>query len=142
MTEWLLIGLGIGAISILVAKLEPRFRKIPEPLASRPDQSVEEIRVLHYADLPFESDAFALLWRDIAGVFAVPPARMRPTDRFGIELPLSKTLIRDEDMEIATVIRKYAKQRRMPEPVADVACVDDVIRALATPVSLSDSRGP
>ena len=123
------------------------------PLFGREKVPLEHIQSTFYPHLAMSPLDFSELWRDIAGTFRVPHEQMRPTDRFGVELPLLISLAgNDEDVILGGVIARFEKRLGIATPIADPKTVDELITRLTlhaakpcltpTPAAASPSARP
>lgn len=126
----------IGALTIFaivgIWMVERRRRRLPTSLKARPDLPLPEIRNEFYRDLTLSQERFAQLWNDVARAFEVPPGRIRPGDRLGVDLPLRPVFgTTDEDMILAGSMKRRCKELGIETPSTLPKTVDEYIRLLA-----------
>lgn len=121
--------------------VERRRRRLPPALEVRPDLPLPEIQSEFYRDLSLTQERFTELWSDVAKAFEIPPGRIRPADRFGVELPLRPMFgTTDEDLILAGSLKRRCKESGIGVPPAFPRTVDEYIRLLASRGSVSPSN--
>jgi hypothetical protein len=90
--------------------------------------SIGQIQEQFYPDLSIEPAQFAAVWRDVSEAFCVPEGLLRPSDRFGVELPYwVRSGTTDEDLDLSFALKrrlKGSKRGALPE----IKLVDDYVR--------------
>src|SRR5258708_5563996 len=105
-----------------------RHRRLPSVLQSRSDLTPSELYRQFYPDLGVPLEQFALWWEEIGRAFEVPAGRIRPTDRFGIELPIRPVFgTSDEDMFLSGALRRFAGKTAV-DSLPELRTVDQFIR--------------
>lgn len=125
-------GLGIAAIAGLWV-LERRRKIAPPVLAERPDMTTHDIYAEFYrGSLGAPEERFSAWWHEIAEAFEVSAGRIRPGDRFGIELPFRPVFgMTDEDMSLGGTLRRHVGRQGV-KALPSLETVDQFIRYLAT----------
>ena len=126
----------IAALSFfLVVLLVLLWRRTNRPLALREEQfSLDEIYAIHFAEFDVDFPDFLLLWEDIADIFCVVPETIRPSDRFGIELPWRTVFgSNDEDILLFSKYLERANQRGLKDEalLPELNSVRDYILSLS-----------
>lgn len=132
MSPWILALLLVATSGIGYLAWKRRYGGVPPALADRPELSLQEARAEFYPELNVSAEEFADLWNDVAKAFEVPAGRIRPTDRFGIELPLRSYMgMTDEDLALGMALTRRCRERGITAQDPVLATVDDYIRFLA-----------
>lgn len=85
-----------------------------------------------YADLGVPPERFASWWEEIARAFDVPSGRIRPTDRFGVELQFKPVCgSTDEDLFLFRALKRVVGAKAAKEALPTLETVDTFIRFLA-----------
>lgn len=113
----------------------------PPEVRLRPELSLHAIFDLHYKDLGIPFEDFLGIWQDIARAFQSSPGQMRPTDRFGFELPYCRRFgMTDEDIDLSFALARWRKSGWTEKEDLRVGTVDDFVRLAAAKDRLPKPR--
>lgn len=119
---------GVGLWALLKKRQE-----VPSALRERPELPIPDIYRAFYADLGVPLESFDTWWAEIAGALEVPPGRVRPNDRFGVELPFRPVFgSTDEDMFLFGILKRTVGGAAAREALPRLETVDAFIRFLAS----------
>ena len=91
----------------------------------------EEFIRTYYEDAGIPKEIISDVLKEVAGVTEIPLTKIRPTDRFDIELaPNRGWVFGDKIAEISWFVQSKMKQAGISEPVK-LHTVDDLIRYIA-----------
>ena len=123
----------LGAVTAAgIGLLERKRKQLPQALQARPELQIADIYSESYSDLGTSADRFEQWWRGIAEAFEVPPGRIRPADRFGVELPFRPIFgITDEDLFLYGTLKKRVGRKAARQALPKLETVDQFIRFLA-----------
>ena len=120
----------VGLVRRLLRRLHRLAFPLPEAFRGRDEIQIAEIKRERYPRIPLTDEEFALVWREIAAVFFVPPELMRPEDRFFHELPERASLAgSDEDIVLDEVLKRL-ETRFAIDRIVDAKCVGDILTAI------------
>jgi hypothetical protein len=104
-----------------------------KPIAHRQSLPPEEIFLKYYKDIGLREDVVIHIWREIAGILALPAEKLRPTDRFNDELkPLGGWYHYDDHLSwLFAWAEKYARSHGAKIDPAEIKTLDDLVRCLS-----------
>ena len=100
-------------------------------LLSRVDVPIEHTFREHYAVIGIDQALFVEILTHMAGELDVPVTKLRPSDRFAVELAPDWWNGWDSGVAILLLDLKSMAKRRGVRVVQDIATVDDYVRAMA-----------
>jgi hypothetical protein len=118
----LVAGVGIPASRWWVRKRKAIL------LSDRESLTVEEIFSKFYGSSGISKAAVVQLWEEVATTLGYDASRMRPTDRFGVELKEFQFMDGEVD-SLSAIAHERMKQHGLNIDWSKVATVDDYIRA-------------
>jgi hypothetical protein len=106
--------IGIAVLAVLLWEIIPDRRRL-ERFADRENLSLEALYGQYFAQSKLPKRLVFELWNEIAELLRVPPGKLRPSDRFDIELaPVKGWEFDDNTIEV-----HWAAQRRLKRLGAD-----------------------
>lgn len=120
-----LLGLGAWIAQFLWHRAEVRRLNMRESLA------ISDLYARYYATSGLSEVAVADTWREIATTLKVPVEKLRPSDKFGVDVGTYLGM----SVELDTLSEKgaeRARQRGLDVQLERLATVDDYVRALAS----------
>ena len=122
----------LGSAAAIVSMLHVRHARL-EPFSNREPLSPEQIFSRFYKENNLREEAVVWIWREVANILAVPPEKLRPTDKFDDELkPLAGWHFYDDHLEHLLVwARKFARRRGTEIDPTEFKTVDDIVKRLS-----------
>jgi len=136
----LVIVVGLAAAVVWEAQASKGRRRM---LRDRPELTIGEIYDSYYADSSISKDVVGQALGEIAEDLNVPPGKLRPQDRFDVELGPTPGWEYDDDMSdiMARARRRLADSQDSPD-VSSIRTVDDYVRLVASsPTPRRDGLG-
>jgi len=90
-----------GAMSVF---LPEKLRK--RAISKRPSLSFDEIYRAHFEQLPFPKESVEAVWKELARDLELDAARLRPTDRFAVELSVKSFPLVDLNEAVTSRLRE------------------------------------
>lgn len=100
-------------------------------ILSRDDVSPEVVHREHYASDGLDRDLVVEILTHVAGELRVPVSKLRPTDRFEVELAPARGDAWDSGMGILLLDLQRMAKRRGVRVEGAIVTVDDDVRAMA-----------
>jgi hypothetical protein len=128
-----IIALCTGTALVGLWLVFQRRRGLHSALLERPEIPVSELYRQFYSDLGVAPERFASWWEEVAQAFEVPAGRIRPADRFGVELPFRPMFgANDEDLFLFGALKRQVGRRTAKEALPKLETVDQFIRFIAS----------
>jgi hypothetical protein len=117
----------IGAVAYWNRKTSRRQRAV---FRQRPEMIVEDMHRSFYAGSAVSIESLRGAMDEISGVLGVPPTRLRPSDRFAVELAPEPGWEYDDPLGVLTALaeEKLKREGRAPDSAKDLLTVDDYVR--------------
>jgi hypothetical protein len=126
-TGWILVFVGGIGVSI-VSLWYPRYAK-RRVFDSRPSVSIDKIYEQFYSDSGLSKQNVENWWRQVANILSLPADKLRPTDRFGIELGPYRG-IDDEMGDLEKIIADLVDRNKLKSQRFNT--LDDLIKFTAS----------
>lgn len=134
-----LIALGVCVVVALVWSVFSR-RRFRGLMSARREIPFDSIFTEYYAPVGIDCDEARSVWDGIARALNVPAGKLRPTDRFGVELAPDAGWGYDDCLGLVEdALREAAARKQVIVDLKSLSTVDDCIKALCTG---SGSKGP
>ena len=119
------VGILLGAIGLTLAEGKRRLESIK--LAEREALSTDEIYSRYYAHLHLQKSDVVELWNEVADTLKVSASRMRPGDRFGVDIG-TFVLTSDHLDVLGVVAQQRANKQGMRIDLSSLSSIDDYIK--------------
>jgi hypothetical protein len=128
-TVWASIVIGILLIAgaVLVWAYVPRRQRFKR-FEGRPDLSLDQIYTEFFASKNLPKELVRELWNEVSVALHLPPGKLRPTDRFDLELAAPKGWEFDDDIvDVQLASKRRLKQSGTQADLSHIKTVADYV---------------
>jgi hypothetical protein len=132
--KWILFLLGMGGIVGLGLFIDSaRLHAKRARIANRQKMTIDELYDTYYSATQISKDKVVYYWGVIASLLRLDPQKLRPTDRFAVELaPVNGKELSDEIEDVAQFLVDESKEKGFSFSPEKVKTMDDAIKLLTT----------
>jgi hypothetical protein len=137
---WVIIV--ISTTLVALSSLESRMRR-KSLFATRSPMTPEQVFSMHFRSAGLDPEVVVRLWREVARRLDVPADKLRPTDRFRVELDASGMfdVFDGKKDELARFAASYARTHGVVLDLTKVETVGELIEQMAAPAMARMARG-